>query len=290
MAVVKPMTDKKELALLANTIRVDLLKMLNGTGGSGHTGGPLGMADIFTVLYFHALKHDPKNPKWDKRDRLVLSNGHICPILYTVMAHVGYFPKKELSTLRQLGSRLQGHPHRAALPGLETTSGPLGSGLSQATGMAIAAKMDGKKHHVFVLTSDGEHQEGNHWEAMMLAAKQKLDNLIQIMDRNFIQIEGKTEDVMPLDPIKEKYEAFNWHVIEIDGHNYEQIIDAINQAKQYKNKPILINAVTVPGKGVSFMEDDYTWHGKPPEDEELEIALKELKEIREKIENDTYDY
>lgn len=285
----QPITDRKELALMANTIRQDLLKALNAAG-SGHTAGPLGMADIFTTLYFHSLAHDPKHPTWDKRDRLILSNGHICPILYTSMAHAGYFPVEELMTLRKLGSRLQGHPHRTALPGLETTSGPLGSGLSQGAGMAIAARMDNKQHHVFVMTSDGEHQEGNHWEAVMLAGKYKLDNLIQIMDRNYIQIEGNTEDVMPLDPIREKYEAFHWQVLEIDGHNIKQIIDAVNEAKHYKKKPVLINAITVPGKGVSFMEDNYKWHGKPPSNEELEQALVELLAAREQIEQGTYDY
>ncbi len=282
-------TDRKELALIANTIRQDLLRALN-TAGSGHSGGPLGMADIFTVLYFQAMKHDPQNTDWDERDRLVLSNGHICPVLYATMAHAGYFSVDELMTLRQLGSRIQGHPHRSALPGLETTSGPLGSGLSQGSGMAWAAKLDGKKHTVFVLTSDGEHQEGNHWEAVMFAAKYKLDNLIQIMDRNFIQIEGNTEEVMPLDPIKEKYEAFNWHVIEVNGHHYEEIISAITEAKAVKGKPVLINALTTPGKGVSFMEGDYKWHGKPPSAEELEKALAELQQVRTQIEQDQYDY
>jgi len=193
-------------------------------------------------------------------------------------------------TLRKLGSRLQGHPHREVLPGLETTSGPLGSGLSQGAGMALTAKMDGGKHNVFVMGSDGEQQEGNVWEAVMFAAKYKLNNLIQIMDRNFIQIEGDTEDVMPLEPLKEKYEAFNWNVIDIDGHNIEAIIDSINKAKIHKESPTLIIATTVPGKGVSFMEDDHTWHGKPPNDEELDIALKDLAKVREGIENDTYDY
>lgn len=276
-------TDHKALALMANTIRQDVLRALN-TAGSGHPGGSLGMADIFTILYFHAMQHDPKNPSWDGRDRLVLSNGHICPVLYATMAHAGYFSVEELMTLRQLGSRIQGHPHRTALPGLETSSGPLGSGLSQASGMALAAKRDGKTHTVYVLTSDGEHQEGNHWEAVMFAAKYKLNNLIQIMDRNRIQIEGNTEDVMPLDPVKEKYEAFNWHVIEVNGHDYAGIIDAITQAKQVKDKPVLINAETTPGKGVSFMEGSYKWHGKAPSNEELEKALTELQAIRAKIE------
>jgi len=279
----------KELALIANSIRQDLLRALH-KAGSGHSGGPLGMADIFTILYFHAMQHDPKNPTWSERDRLILSNGHICPVLYSSMAHAGYFSIDELMTLRQFGSRIQGHPHRTALPGLETTSGPLGSGLSQAAGMAIAAKMDKQAHYVYALTSDGEHQEGNHWEAVMLAAKYKLNNLIQIMDRNYIQIEGNTEDVMPLDPVKAKYEAFNWHVIEVNGHNYSEIIAAIDAAKQVTDKPILINAITIPGKGVSFMEGDFKWHGKPPSSEELEKALQDLAQVRQQIEQDRYVY
>jgi transketolase len=246
------------------------------------------MADIFTILYFHAMQHDPKNPSWDGRDRLVLSNGHICPVLYATMAHAGYFSVEELMTLRQFGSRIQGHPHRTAIAGLETSSGPLGSGLSQASGMALAAKRDGKKHTVYVLTSDGEHQEGNHWEAVMFAAKYKLNNLIQIMDRNRIQIEGNTEDVMPLDPVRAKYEAFNWHVIEVNGHDYAGMISAIEEAKKVTDKPVLINAETTPGKGVSFMEGSYKWHGKAPSNEELEKALAELQAIRGQIEQGNF--
>lgn len=284
-----PRLKRKEIALQANTLRQDVLRALNNAG-SGHPAGSLGMADVFATLYFHLLDHDPKRPKWDNRDRVVLSNGHICPVLYAALAYSGYFPVKELEKLRQFGSRLQGHPHRTELPGLETTSGPLGSGLSQAAGMAAAATMDRKKHYVYALTSDGEHQEGNHWEGVMFAAKYKLDNLIQIMDRNYIQIDGDTEEVMPLDPLREKYEAFNWHVLEIDGHNIEQIIDAVNQAKYYKKKPSLIIAITVPGKGVSFMEDKSEWHGNAPDDAQLEQALAELGEIRNKIQADQYDY
>lgn len=285
----KPITDLKELALLANTIRQDVLKALN-KAGSGHSGGSLGMADIFTVLFFHSLQYDSSKPDWDGRDRLLLSNGHICPVLYAAMAHAGYFPLEELSTLRKLGSRLQGHPHRTALPGLETTSGPLGSGVSQAAGMALAGRMDKKNHHVVVLTSDGEHEEGNTWEAVLFAAKYKLDNLIQIMDRNFIQIDGNTEQVLPLEPLKEKYESFNWSVQEINGHNLEEIIDAVNRAKNHKGSPSLILAKTVLGRSVSFMEDEYLWHGKAPTNEELAKALAELEDIRHKIEKGTYDY
>lgn len=282
-------SDTKTLALIANTVRQDLLTALHAAG-SGHPGGSLGMADIFTILYFNALKHDPKKPNWEDRDRLILSNGHINPVLYTVMAHAGYWAVDEVMSLRKFGSRFQGHPHRTDLPGVETSSGPLGSGLSQAAGMAIAAKMDDSRHHVFALTSDGEHQEGNHWEAVMLAAKYELDNLIQIMDRNYIQIDGNTEEVMPLDSIREKYEAFNWHVIEIDGHNYDQIISAIQEARNIRRKPVLINAITMPGKGVSFMEDKFEWHGKAPNSDELATALEELQAIRTLIEQDKYEY
>src|SRR5688572_2101503 len=220
----------KELTKKANDIRMSIIEMLIAAG-SGHTAGPLGMADIFTLFYFHILKHDPKNPSWEERDRAVLSNGHICPVLYATMAHAGYFPVEELMTLRKYGSRLQGHPHRSALPGLETTSGPLGSGISQASGMALAAKMDKKKLRVYCLTSDGEHEEGNTWEAIMFAAKCKLNNLTVIVDRNYIQIDGRTEDIMPLDPFKEKYESFNWNVIEVNGHNFQEIVDAIEMSK-----------------------------------------------------------
>ena len=247
----------------ANEIRIDLIKMLT-TAGSGHTAGPLGMADVFTALYFHILRHDPKKPDWEDRDRLVLSNGHIVPIQYVTMAHAGYFPKKELKTLRKFGSRLQGHPHRTSLPGLETTSGPLGSGLSQAVGMAIAARMDGKKSQIYCLLSDGEHNEGNTWEAIMLAGKQRLDNLTALIDRNNIQIDGMTETIMPLEPLRAKYEAFNWHVLEIDGHNFFEIISAFDEAKAIYEKPVVIIAHTIPGKGIPEIEFDYRWHGNPP--------------------------
>lgn len=289
MAAFQNITDKKKLALIANSIRQDLLKAL-GAAKSGHSAGALGMADIFTILYFNFLRHDPQNPQWPERDRVVLSNGHICPVLYATLAHAGYFDVNELQTLRQLGSRLQGHPHRETLPGLETTSGPLGSGLAQAAGMALAAKMDHAHHRIVALTSDGEHEEGNHWEAIMLAAKYELDNLIQIIDRNFIQIDGNTETIMPLEPLALKYQEFNWHVLEVDGHNYTQIMEALAAVRELRDKPIVIIAKTVPGKGVSFMEHDYTWHGKPPSPAELERALAYLAEIRIKIQNNAYDY
>lgn len=266
----------------ANLIRQDIIKMLL-EAGSGHSAGPLGMADIFTALYFNVLKQDPKNPDFNDRDRLVLSNGHICPVLYATMAHAGYFPVEELKTLRKLGTRLQGHPHRTALPGIETTSGPLGSGLSQACGMALAARLDQAKWWVYCLTSDGEHDAGNTWEAIMLAGKYKINNLTVIIDRNNIQIDGFTENIMPLEPLKEKYEAFNWHVLEVDGHNFEQIIAACNEAKTIYNKPVVIIAHTIPGKGVDFMEKDYKWHGIPPKPDEAKKALAELRTLQGKI-------
>lgn len=274
--------EVKKLELKANIIRQDIIKMLL-QAGSGHSAGPLGMADIFTALYFHILNIDPKNPDWPERDRLVLSNGHICPVLYATMAHAGFFPVEELMTLRKLGSRLQGHPHRESLPGLETTSGPLGSGLSQASGMALVGKMDQKKWRVYCLTSDGEHDAGNTWEAVLFAGKNKLHNLTALIDRNNIQIDGFTEDIMPLDPIKEKYEAFGWHVIEIDGHNFEQIIAGFEEAKDIHNMPTLILAHTTPGKGVDFMENKFEWHGKPPNADEAKKALTELRTLGGKI-------
>jgi len=267
----------KDLKSKANKIRQLIIETLVDAG-SGHSGGPLGMADIFTAFYFHILNHDPKNPSLPDRDRLVLSNGHICPVQYATMALAGYFPIVELKTLRKINSRLQGHPHRTSLPGLETTSGPLGEGLSQAIGIALARNLDKKNYYVYCLTSDGEHQEGNTWEAVMFAGKNKLNNLIQVIDRNYIQIDGRTEDIMPLDPLKEKYKSFNWNTIEIDGNDIKSFVEAIENAKLVTNKPTIIIAKTVPGKGVSFMENDYHWHGKPPNKEEAKIALAELKQ------------
>ncbi len=278
----KKIKDLRKLKLIANKIRQDVIRSLT-EAGSGHSAGSLGMADVFATLYFNFLKHDPKDPNWGKRDYFVLSNGHICPVLYATLANAGYFQEAELMTLRKLGTRLQGHPHRIALPGLETTSGPLGSGLSQAAGMAYGLRMDQRPNRVFCLTSDGEHNEGNIWEAVMFAAKNKLGNLTAILDRNYIQIDGNTEDVMPLDPVKEKYLAFNWNVIEIDGNNIEEILPALSQAKKLRGKPTMVIARNVPGKGVSFMENNYEWHGKPPTPEQAEIALAELEYWREKI-------
>jgi len=283
-------TDEKliELKERANNIRISLIGALI-TAGSGHTAGPLDMADIFTVLFFHTLKHNPKKPDWPERDRLVLSNGHICPVLYSTMAHAGYFPIEELKTLRKFGSRLQGHPHRDFLPMLETSSGPLGSGLSQAVGMALADKIDHgltNQRRIYALLSDGELECGQSWEAAMLAGKEKLQNLTAVVDRNNIQIDGYTEDVMPLESLSDKWRAWNWHVIEIDGHNIEEIADAFETAKAIFGKPTVIIAHTIAGKGVPEFERDYRWHGKPPNKEEGEIAIKELRTLGGKIKSE----
>lgn len=271
----------KELEVKANEIRKSIIEMLV-EAGSGHTAGPLGMADIFTAFYFHILRHDPKNPLWEDRDRLILSNGHICPVLYATMAHAGYFPLEELKTLRKLGSRLQGHPHREFMPWVENSSGPLGLGLSQAVGMALAQRIDrgiSSNQYTYAFLSDGEQECGLTWEAAMLAGKNKLHNLIAVIDRNNIQIDGFTEDIMPLEPLADKWRAFNWHVIEIDGHNFQEIVSAVDQAKAVFEKPTMIIAHTIPGKGIDFMEKKFEWHGKPPSKEEAKIAMDELRTL-----------
>jgi transketolase len=275
----------RSLEEVANQIRITLIETLV-EAGSGHSAGPLGMADIFTAFYFHILNHDPQRPLWRDRDRLVLSNGHIAPVQYVTMSYAGYFPKEELKTLRKLGSRLQGHPHRGALPGIETTSGPLGSGLAQACGMALAARLNEEGHRIYCLMSDGEHQEGNTWEAVLFAVRHKLSNVTAVMDRNNIQIDGDTEEVMPLEPLREKYEAFGWHVLEVDGHNLRDFVAAVNEAKAVHEMPTMIIAHTIPGKGVSFMEGDYHWHGKPPKPAEAKVALQELRTLRGKIKSE----
>jgi transketolase len=273
----------KQLEEKANTIREDIIRMLEHAG-SGHSAGPLGLADIFTALYFRIMKNDPKNPDWEDRDILILSNGHCVPVRYATMAEAGYFDKKELMTLRQFGSRLQGHPERLKMPGMETTSGPLGSGLSQAAGMALALRMDKQtRRWVYVVMGDGELDEGNIWEAAMLAGKYKLTNLIGIIDRNNIQIDGPTEAVMPLEDLRGKWEAFGWHVVEIDGNNIEAVIDACAMARAIKEKPVMIIAHTTPGKGVDFMEADFHWHGMPPDHEQAKRALHELRTLGGKI-------
>lgn len=273
----------KQLDTIAVEIREDIIKMLLHAG-SGHSAGPLGLADIFTALYFDVLKHNPEKPDWEDRDILLLSNGHTVPVRYVTMAHAGYFPKEELKTLRAFRSRLQGHPERTKLPGLEHTSGPLGCGLSQACGMALAMRMNKELHRwVYVVMGDGELDEGNIWEAAMLGSKYKLNNVIGIIDRNNIQIDGPTESVMPLEDLREKWESFGWHVLEIDGHNIEEIIDACSLGRAIVEKPVMIIAHTTPGKGVDFMENDFHWHGKPPNKEEAKKALHELRTLQGKI-------
>lgn len=275
------LTDNKikELKITANNIRKDIVEMLC-EAESGHTAGALGMADIFTLLYFHTLKHDPRNPLWVNRDRLILSNGHICPVLYATMAEAGYFPKEELKTLRKFGSRLQGHPHREFMPWVETSSGPLGSGLSQAVGMAITDKIYGGTRTFYAILSDGEHDEGNIWEAIMFAHKEKLSNLIVIVDRNNIQIDGNTERIMPLGDLKDKYRTFGWDVYEVNGHDFWDINNAIIKAENNKSGPSAIIANTIPGKGVREWENDYHWHGKAPNKKEAEMAIDELNSIK----------
>jgi transketolase len=273
---------RKELELRANDVRVGIIRSLLAAG-SGHSAGSLDMADVFTALYGFTMRHDPKKPDWPDRDRLLLSCGHIAPVRYSAMANFGYFPVEELLTLRKFGSRLQGHPERVKLPALETTSGPLGEGLAQGTGMALAAKMDNKDWRVYVVCSDAEHQCGLHMEAMMTAGKFKLDNLTVIIDRNFIQIDGSTEEVMPLEPFADKYRAFNWEVLECNGNDMGELIETLERAKTIKGKPQVVIAHTVPGKGVSFMEGDYTWHGKPPNKEQADTALAELAATRERL-------
>lgn len=293
------LTDEKNkwMEEKANEIRTSIIEMLM-EAGSGHSAGPLGMADIFTALYFYILRHDPTNPEWEDRDRLILSNGHICPVLYATLAHAGYFDLNELKTLRKFGSRLQGHPHREYLPLLENSSGPLGSGLSQAVGMCLADRIDHGKHspkQFYCLLSDGELEEGNTWEAVMLGAKERLQNLTVIIDRNNIQIEGYTEDIMPLEPLRQKWEAFNWHTQSIDGHSLEAIIGAVGQAQAVFDKPSVILANTIPGKGVSFMERRYEWHGNPPGKGPTDVvpkekqgieALRELRTLQGKIKSE----
>ncbi len=273
-------TDVRKLERIANEVRKSVVRMLH-EAKSGHSAGSIGLADIFTALYFNVLTHDPKNPDWPGRDRFVLSNGHVCPVMYATLAEAGYFPKEELLTLRKLGSRLQGHPHRGSLPGIENSSGPLGQGLSIAAGMALFAKRKRKSWRTYCVCSDGEHNEGQIWEAVMFAAKYKLGSLTAIMDRNNIQIDGFTEDVMPLEPLAEKYRAFGWHVIEVDGHNIAQIIKACSESKHVIERPTMVIAHTVPGKSVSFMEFLTEWHGKSPGPKEMEQALAELKELDE---------
>jgi transketolase len=281
------LTDDHARALekQAEQIRETIVRMLVAAG-SGHTAGPLGMADMFTALYFHSLTHDPKRPDWEERDRLVLSNGHTCPGLYATLAHAGYFPVEECLSLRKFGSRLQGHPERVRLPGLETTSGPLGEGLAQAAGMAYAFRLNETKQRVYCLMGDGEQEEGIVWESVLFAGKYKLQNLTAIIDRNNIQIDGMTEDVMPLEPLADKYRAFNWHVLEVNGNDIRAFVAAVDEAKAIYEKPTLLIAHTIPGKGVPEIEFDYHWHGKPPTAEEGKRFLKEIRTMGGKVPHD----
>lgn len=274
----------KQIELKANEIRKNIIRMLEAAG-SGHSAGPLGLADLIATLYFGVMKYNPKSPESDDRDYFFLSNGHCVPVQYAAMAEAGYFPTDELLTLRKWGSRLQGHPERTKLPGLENTSGPLGSGLSQAAGVAYALQhIDDQLHRfVYCVTGDGELNEGNIWEAAMFAGKYKLSQLIVFVDRNNIQIDGNTEDVMPLEDLRGKWQSFGWHVQEIDGHNIESILDAVGMAKAITNRPSVIITHTIPGKGVDFMEYDYHWHGLPPNHEQAKVALKELRSLQGKI-------
>lgn len=288
-----------ELEIKANEIRTSIIEMLI-EAGSGHTAGSLDMADILALLYFNVLKHNPKDPFWKDRDRLILSNGHICPVLYAAMAHAGYFPIDELLTLRKFGSRLQGHPHRELLPGIETSSGPLGSGLSQAIGMALAERMDNpySSKYIYCLMGDGELDEGQVWEAMMLAGKERLHNLIAIVDRNAIQIDGYTEAVMPLEPLREKFESFNWDVQEVDGHNIRAVNDAIGKAQSVYSQPSIIIAHTISSKGIDVFERDFRWHGNPPglgpenlvkKSEQAKVALEKLRTLGGNIRATDYE-
>jgi transketolase len=273
-----------QLQRKANDIREDIIRMLEAAG-SGHSAGSLDLADIVATLYFHIMNIDPKNPDWADRDVFFLSNGHTVPVQYSAMAEAGFFEKDELLTLRKLGSRLQGHPERTKLPGLENTSGPLGSGLSQAAGYAYVLQyMDDAKHRfVYTIMGDGELDEGSNWEAAMFAGKYKLSQLIAFVDRNNIQIDGNTEDVMPLEDLVGKWESFGWHVLEINGHNIQSIIDAVNTAKAITNRPSVIIAHTIPGKGVDFMEYDYHWHGVAPNSDQAKSAMQKLRTLDGKI-------
>lgn len=271
-------TDVSELKEIARKLRVDIIKMTNAAG-SGHPGGSLSSADIVAVLYFNILNHKPENPKWEDRDVFILSKGHCCPVVYSAMARSGYFPIEELLTLRKLGSRLQGHPHCRDLNGIEASTGSLGQGLSIAVGAALGIRLDKRKSRVYCLMGDGEQQEGQIWEAAMSATHYKLDNLCGIVDRNRLQIDGFTKDVMNYEPLEEKYRSFGWDVITIDGHDIKALIKVFNRAKRVKGKPTVIIADTIKGRGVSFMENVAVWHGQAPNNEQMKKALNDLGEL-----------
>lgn len=271
----------QKLKTLANNIRIDIIKML-AKAGSGHAGGSLGVTDILVALYFGGvLNYDPKHLNWKERDRFILSNGHVCPALYAVLAHASYFSRAKLQTLRKINGQLQGHPSRVDLPGIETSTASLGQGIAVACGMALAGQLDKAKYKVVCLTSDAEHQEGSTWEAINFASHYNLDNLINIVDRNYVQISGCTEEVMHVYPLAEKYKSFGWHVMKVDGHNIEQIQRAFLKFDHIHERPMVIIARTTIGKGVSFMEGDYNWHGKAPNEKEAKKALAELANHRE---------
>lgn len=271
-----------ELQKTANEVRKGIVRAVH-SAKAGHPGGSLSAADLFTYLYFEEMNIDPKNPKMEGRDRFVLSKGHTAPGLYSVLANRGYFPVEELLTLRHVGSRLQGHPCMQETPGVDMSSGSLGQGLSAAVGMALAAKMDGKEYRTYALTGDGEIQEGQIWEAAMFAGARKLDNLVVIVDNNGLQIDGKIEDVCSPYPIDKKFEAFNFHVINIDAHNFDEIRAAMKEARETKGMPTAIIMKSVKGKGVSFMENNAGWHGKAPSDEEFAVAMADLEKIDEEL-------
>jgi len=272
---VKPLSIT-EMEAMAKKLRRHIITM-TGTAGSGHPGGSLSAVEIVTALYFRLLRHKPSDPKWADRDRFILSKGHAAPLLYATLAECGYLPVEELTTLRQLGSRLQGHTDRTITPGVEMSAGALGQGLSFAIGVALAGRLNSQDYQVYVLLGDGECDEGQVWEAAMAAAHFKVDNLVAIVDNNGLQIDGWNRDVMNIEPFSQKWQAFGWHVIEVDGHDLTQLIDALNQAKLVKGQPAAIIAHTIKGKGVSFMENNYAFHGKAPTSAEVETALKELE-------------
>lgn len=275
--------DERRLALVSNRVRQDIMEMLCAAG-SGHSGGPLGMADVFVSLYFGVLDIDPQRPDRPDRDRVLLSNGHICPVWYAVLAERGYFPVEELPTLRALGTRLQGHPHIGEPPGVDNSAGPLGQGLSQGIGLALSARLDHARWRTHVLLSDGEHQEGQIWEAVMFAGARRLSNLTAWIDRNYIQIDGDTEDILPIEPFADKYRSFGWHVLEVDGHNHRAIVEAARHANAVGDRPTAVICHTIPGKGVDFMERDYRWHGIPPNREQADRALEQLRRARAAME------
>ena len=274
----KKITSTEELKKISKEIRKDIIRSL-AQAGSGHTGASLGLADVFTALYFNIMNHDSDNPKWEDRDRLILSIGHVAPLLYTTLAYAGYFDKEELMTLRKINSRLQGHPDKnKGVPGIELSAGSLGQGLSVAVGMALSGKLDNKSWRVFSINGDGEMQEGSIWEAAMSAAFYKLDNLTALIDRNHCQIDGKTYKVMEIEPLEDKWKAFGWNVIKCNGNNHSEIINAYGKAINYKGKPSVIIAETLMGKGVKSIEDNYKWHGKVPLKEQVNDFIRQIEE------------